>query len=154
MNTEQSIELALKDYDTAISMSPYTAKFYHAKGLAKQALIASIENRLKREFYGTLDKLRARKRNRSKSRERKQQKEESIVPVAWQTLAQAANEKHQFDSIYNFQKALDLNDKFVESRYHLAIVLFKSGQVADAIKQMSKVAEAKKDDKQVWLERG
>lgn len=151
--TEQNIEHAFKDYDMAISISPYNSKFYHAKGLAKQAMIACIETRLRHEFFETLSKLRTQ-RARSKSRDSKRKPDAKAVPVAWETQATKANEKHYFDAIFNFTKALDLNDKAADSRYHLAIVLFKAGQVADAIKQMSKVVEMRKDDKQVWLERG
>jgi len=35
MITEESIELAFKDFETASNLSPYTSKFWHAKGLAK-----------------------------------------------------------------------------------------------------------------------
>ena len=35
IGTEESIELAYQDYETACTISPYTPKFWHAKGLAK-----------------------------------------------------------------------------------------------------------------------
>ena len=37
MGTEESIELAYKDFETASTINPYTPKFWHAKGLAKQS---------------------------------------------------------------------------------------------------------------------
>jgi tetratricopeptide (TPR) repeat protein len=87
MNTEQSIELALKDYETAISISPYNSVYFHSKGLAKQSLMACIEDRLRKEYFDTLKSLRVQKRaktGRSKSRENPSH----YVPVPWQTLAQ------------------------------------------------------------------
>lgn len=69
--------------------------------------------------------------------------ESKFVPMSWQDKARKANSKHLDDAIHHFMKALDLNEKAIESRYHLALVLKKSDQLADAIKQLTKVIEVK-----------
>lgn len=48
-NNEESIELAIEDYDKACEISPTISKFFHAKGLAMQALAECREDQIKKK---------------------------------------------------------------------------------------------------------
>lgn len=117
IGTEESIELAYQDFDTASTISPYIHKFWHAKGLAKQSKANCIEDRLKREHKELLQKLRNEKkrqtqRNRkSKSRGRdhsigsvgsEDAEESKFVPEPWETKAKKANSQILDDAIQHF----------------------------------------------------
>lgn len=58
IGTIDSVELAIEDYERAISINPYTAKYWHAKGLAKQTLVVCIEDRYKEAQSALILKLR------------------------------------------------------------------------------------------------
>ena len=103
-------------------------------------------------------------RGRSNSRERYHSKdarsgsedneEQKFVPMTLKEQISQATEKHLNDAIYFFTKAIELDVNSIESRYHLAIILQKTNHLADALKQLTKVIEIKKEDKAILLERG
>jgi len=104
IGTEESIELAYQDFDTASTISPYIHKFWHAKGLAKQSkankeLLQKLRNEKKRQTQRNR-KSKSRGRDHSIGSVGSEDAEESkFVPEPWQTKAKKANSQILDDAI-------------------------------------------------------
>ena len=141
---------AVADYEAAVRIKPLEPKFHHALGLTYEAQALQEEERMMKE--GVEEEDYEENKENLGTIEASQGAGYTLTPQ--QSLVKAKIFPLAKLSIKHYLDALQVDENFVESRFHAALMMQKIYSFTDALKQLAKVIEMRGEDKTVWIQRG
>ena len=138
---------AVADYEAAVRIKPLEPKFHHALGLTYEAQALQEEERMMKE--GVEEEDYEENKENLGTIEASQGAGYTLTPQ--QSLVKAKIFPLAKLSIKHYLDALQVDEKFVESRFHAALMMQKIYSFTDALKQLAKVIEMRGEDKTVWI---
>ena len=149
----------------AIQLQPKEPKYYHAKGLSYESQALKIEERLRHYKNGgptlllsekgdhdeetkedTIDAQIRELKESSRDIEREEEPDKDEIFYLISPILQ--------QSIVCYKAAIDRDEKFVESRFHAALIMKKIYNFRNALEYLTIVLQEKPQQKQVWVQRG
>jgi tetratricopeptide (TPR) repeat protein len=124
--SQNQYERALMDYEEAITIQPNNPKYFHAKGIAYEAMAGEIETK------------HGKKRKFDKSSRDEEQADSLKVYLRFDYLELVE------ESIKSYLQAIDVDENFLQSRFHLGKMLAATYQYQEALHHYNRVIESLK----------